>query len=129
LAHKSTLDDVRDEKLRSKTAALLLVGINLKDLGIDFDGLVRCCELLKLSKGVFVIVHLRKMLPGLTKEFVGKLQQLAAAHKAIVDALTKLLPSSSSADEILPTLIYLKRWIKTKLLTILIPSGGHVTSV
>ncbi|KAJ5215202.1 uncharacterized protein N7498_001609 [Penicillium cinerascens] len=30
----------------------------------------------------------------------------AAAHKAIVDALTKLLPSSSSADEILPTLIY-----------------------
>ena len=31
--HKSTLDEVRDEKLRSKTAALALVGIGLKDLG------------------------------------------------------------------------------------------------
>ncbi|KAI9875607.1 MAG: hypothetical protein M1823_007439, partial [Watsoniomyces obsoletus] len=30
--HKSTLDEVRDEKLRSKTAALALVGIGLKDL-------------------------------------------------------------------------------------------------
>ena len=37
---------------------------------------------------------------------LGKLQQLAAAHKSIVDLLTALRQSSSSADEILPTLIY-----------------------
>ena len=37
---------------------------------------------------------------------LGKLQQLAAAHKNIVDLLTALHQSSSSADEILPTLIY-----------------------
>ncbi|KAK4697775.1 hypothetical protein P7C71_g361, partial [Lecanoromycetidae sp. Uapishka_2] len=37
---------------------------------------------------------------------LGKLQQLAAAHTCIVDLLTALRQSSSSADEILPTLIY-----------------------
>ena len=40
------------------------------------------------------------------KHPLGKLQQLAAAHKSIVDLLTALRQSSSSADEILPTLIY-----------------------
>jgi hypothetical protein len=37
---------------------------------------------------------------------LGKVQHLTAAHKSIVEALSKIFPSTSSADEILPTLIY-----------------------
>ncbi|KAJ5747494.1 uncharacterized protein N7511_009190 [Penicillium nucicola] len=104
--HKSTLDDVRDEKLRSKTAALLLVGINLKDLGIDLD--FDLIDEQKQDEANEFLAQARDCLAKMNdyKYPLGKLQQLAAAHKAIVDALTKLLPSSSSADEILPTLIY-----------------------
>ncbi|KAJ5655154.1 hypothetical protein N7507_007104 [Penicillium longicatenatum] len=104
--HKTTLDDVRDEKLRSKTAALLLVGINLKDLGIDID--LSAVEETKQQEANDYLAQAREFLEKMNehKYPLGKLQQLAAAHKAIVDALTKLLPSSSSADEILPTLIY-----------------------
>ncbi|KAJ5634968.1 uncharacterized protein N7484_008281 [Penicillium longicatenatum] len=104
--HKTTLDDVRDEKLRSKTAALLLVGINLKDLGIDID--LSAVEETKQQEANDYLAQARVFLEKMNeyKYPLGKLQQLAAAHKAIVDALTKLLPSSSSADEILPTLIY-----------------------
>lgn len=104
--HKSTLDDVRDEKLRSKTAALLLVGINLKDLGIDID--LETIDEQKQDEANEFLCQAREYLAKMNdyKYPLGKLQQLAAAHKAIVDALTKLLPSSSSADEILPTLIY-----------------------
>ncbi|OQE42210.1 hypothetical protein PENCOP_c004G05146 [Penicillium coprophilum] len=104
--HKSTLDDVRDEKLRSKTAALLLVGINLKDLGIDID--FEAIDEQKQDEANEFLCQAREYLAKMNdyKYPLGKLQQLAAAHKAIVDALTKLLPSSSSADEILPTLIY-----------------------
>ena len=36
----------------------------------------------------------------------GKLQELLAAHKTMVETLAQMFPSSSSADEILPTLIY-----------------------
>lgn len=104
--HKSTLDDVRDEKLRSKTAALLLVGINLKDLGIDID--LESIDEQKQDEANEFLAQAREFLAKMDdyKYPLGKLQQLAAAHKAIVDALTKILPSSSSADEILPTLIY-----------------------
>ncbi|CAG8063891.1 unnamed protein product [Penicillium olsonii] len=104
--HKSTLDDVRDEKLRSKTAALLLVGINLKDLGIEID--LESIEEQKQDEANEFLAQARECLAKMDdyKYPLGKLQQLAAAHKAIVDALTKILPSSSSADEILPTLIY-----------------------
>lgn len=104
--HKSTLDEVRDEKLRSKTAALLLVGINLKDLGIDLD--MSTISEDEQQEANDYLAQARESLEKMNdqKYPLGKLQQLAAAHKAIVDALTKLLPSSSSADEILPTLIY-----------------------
>lgn len=104
--HKSTLDDVRDEKLRSKTAALLLVDINLKDLGIDID--YESIDEQKQDEANEFLAQARECLAKMNdyKYPLGKLQQLAAAHKAIVDALTKILPSSSSADEILPTLIY-----------------------
>ncbi|CAI7623984.1 unnamed protein product [Penicillium manginii] len=104
--HKTTLDDVRDEKLRSKTAALLLVGIDLKDLGIDLDMSTIADE--KQQEANDCLAQARECLAKMNDQHypLGKLQQLAAAHKAIVDALTKLLPSTSSADEILPTLIY-----------------------
>lgn len=104
--HKNTLDEIRDEKLRSKTAALLLVGINLKDLGVDVDFTAVSDE--KQNQANDCLAQARECLAKMNDERypLGKLHQLAAAHKAIVDALTKLLPSSSSADEILPTLIY-----------------------
>ncbi|RMZ88436.1 hypothetical protein DV736_g4328, partial [Chaetothyriales sp. CBS 134916] len=106
--HKSTLDDVRDEKLRSKTAALALVGIGLKDLGIRLgDG--------DSNKATATLDHIQQSLApardGLARmnderSPLGKLQHLQAAHKAIVDTLCTIHPSGSSADEILPTLIY-----------------------
>ncbi|KAL3474899.1 hypothetical protein BJX99DRAFT_171905 [Aspergillus californicus] len=104
--HKSTLDEIRDEKLRSKTAALLLVGINLKELGVDIDISAVDEKNQKEAEDCFSTAcdYLTKM--NDEKYPLGKLRHLAAAHKAIVDALTKLLPSSSSADEILPALIY-----------------------
>lgn len=40
------------------------------------------------------------------KHPLGKIQHLTAAHKSIVEALSKIFPTTSSADEILPTLIY-----------------------
>lgn len=106
--HRSTLDEVRDEKLRSRTAALALVGIDLEDLGIKFE------ESSAKSKeviGAEVEKWIAKAREGLLKMNdaqypLGKLQHLVAAHKSIVDLLTSLHQSSSSADEILPTLIY-----------------------
>lgn len=106
--HRSTLDEVLDEKLRSRTAALALVGIGLDDLGI------------KLGKSnadneetidAQVEHWISKAREGLLKMNdakcpFGKLQHLAATHKNIVDLLTNLHQSTSSADEILPTLIY-----------------------
>ncbi|KAL1968588.1 hypothetical protein VTN77DRAFT_1798 [Rasamsonia byssochlamydoides] len=102
--HKSTLDEVRDEKLRSKTAALSLLGIGLKDLGIE----VPTTDEEKQEEADRRLSAARESLMKMNDEGypLGKLQHLISAHKSIVDALTILLPSSSSADEILPTLIY-----------------------
>jgi len=102
--HKSTLDEVRDEKLRSKTAALALVGIGLKDLGVETDS-----ESTKTLEDVQEsLTPARDGLARMTEEHypLGKLQHLTAAHKAIVDTLYSIHPSSASADDILPTLIY-----------------------
>lgn len=104
--HKSTLDEIRDEKLRSKTAALLLVGINLRELGIDID--ISAVDEQSQKDADECFSTARDYLSRMDEEKypLGKLRHLAASHKAIVDALTKLLPSSSSADELLPALIY-----------------------
>ncbi|CRG86786.1 hypothetical protein PISL3812_03798 [Talaromyces islandicus] len=102
--HKSTLDEVRDEKLRSKTAALSLLGIGLKDLGIELPETDEGKEAEASSRLGPARECLSKM--NEAKYPLGKLQCLKSAHKAIVDTLTTLLGSSSSADEILPTLIY-----------------------
>ena len=103
--HRSTLDEVRDEKLRSRTAALALVGIGLRDLGIDFTTsgyLTGPSQVEKWrSKAGDCLLGMND-----AKFPLGKLQHLAAAHKSVVDLLTELHHSSSSADEILPTLIY-----------------------
>ena len=103
--HRATLDEIRDEKLRSRTAALALVGIGLQDLGIKFE------QQPSNSDDIQIEDWISKARDGLlrmndAKYPQGKLQQLAAAHKIIVDLLTALHQSSSSADEILPTLIY-----------------------
>ncbi|KAL1952537.1 hypothetical protein VTO42DRAFT_5070 [Malbranchea cinnamomea] len=102
--HRSTLDEVRDEKLRSRTAALSLVGIKMKDLGVNLptsrEGLTTDVSSLLADARDSIMKMNAERYP------LGKLQHLIAAHKAIVDTLTKLFPSSSSADEILPTLIY-----------------------
>ena len=99
--HRSTQDEERDEKLRSRTAALDVLGIQAGELGIEIghaqEDEVRGWlddardELLRMND---------------EKHPLGKLLHLKAAHKAIVDTLSRLHSSSSSADEILPTLIY-----------------------
>jgi hypothetical protein len=101
--HRSTLDEVEDEKLRSKTAALSLVGIGLKDLGIELE------EAGEKEHGLYDLLgRARESLARMSEDKfpLGKLKHLTAAHKAIVDALSNIHQSSSSADEILPTLIY-----------------------
>ena len=109
--HRSTLDEVRDEKLRSRTAALSLVGIGLSELGVDINLALGDTETSVWSRenqvrGWFAAA--RDNLIGMNDEKypLGKLQHLAAAHKSVVDVLSKMQTSSSSADEILPTLIY-----------------------
>jgi hypothetical protein len=108
--HRSTQDEAQDEKLRSKTAALSVVGIGLTDLGIDLgqesnekpdatenkEKEVR--EWLEESREELIAMNDQKY-P------LGKLQHLKAAHKSIVDTLSHFHPSSS-ADEIMPMLIY-----------------------
>ena len=108
--HKSTLDEVRDEKLRSRTAALALVGIGLPDLGVTLDKAVLNDGSTLLPDGNIeqYVCKARDELIAMNNVQwpLGKLQHLARAHKSIVDLLTNLHQSSSSADEILPTLIY-----------------------
>ncbi|EEA20976.1 hypothetical protein EYB25_008452 [Talaromyces marneffei] len=102
--HKSTMDEVRDEKLRSKTAALSLLGMGLRDLGIEVPEANEEKEKEANTRLSAAGDDLKKMNDAHYP--LGKLQHLISAHKAIVDALTTLLGSSSSADEILPALIY-----------------------
>jgi hypothetical protein len=108
--HRSTQDEAQDEKLRSKTAALSVVGIGLTDLGIDLGQ--------ESSGNLDATVNkereVREWLEDAREELIamnderyplGKLQHLKAAHKSIVDTLSHFHPSSS-ADEIMPMLIY-----------------------
>lgn len=102
--HKNTLDEVRDEKLRSKQAALALVGIGLKDLGIEVgeqavNGEETVREWLAPARDELALMD-QDHYP------LGKLRHLEFAHKSIVDTLSRFHPSSSSADEILPTMIF-----------------------
>lgn len=109
--HRSTDDEERDHKLRSRTAALSLVGIGLKELLMTGDDLTE--EERKKTKEKEP--EIREWLSAARQDIMkmndekyplGKVQHLTAAHKSIVEALSKIFPSTSSADEILPTLIY-----------------------
>jgi hypothetical protein len=109
--HRSTDDEERDQKLRSRIAALSLVGIGLKELLAGADDIPNDIR----QKTVDEQDHIRDLLAGargniqdMDKERhpLGKLHCLTAAHKSIVETLSQLFPASSSADEILPTLIY-----------------------
>lgn len=108
--HRSSQDEAQDEKLRSKTAALSVVGIGLVDLGVDL-GIESSKEPDAAEKRE---LEVREWLEGARKELIamndekyplGKLNHLKAAHKGIVDTLSHFHPSSS-ADEIMPMLIF-----------------------
>ncbi|RYO85150.1 hypothetical protein DL766_007339 [Monosporascus sp. MC13-8B] len=108
--HRSTQDEAQDDRLRSKTAALGLVGIGPADLGVDLGELPsddpdalgkkneEIREYLAQARKDLVIMN-EKRYP------LGKLNYLKACHKSIVDTLSHFHPSSS-ADEIMPMLIY-----------------------
>jgi hypothetical protein len=109
--HRSTDDEERDQKLRSRTAALNLVGIGLKELLVNADDVTEEIRDRTAEKEPEIKEWLSAARVDLHKmdeeEYpLGKLQHLTAAHKSIVEALSKIFPASSSADEILPTLIY-----------------------
>ncbi|KAI0399923.1 hypothetical protein F4802DRAFT_587242 [Xylaria palmicola] len=108
--HRSTQDEAQDDKLRSKTAALAVVGIGPADLGVDLgepseegpEALAKKNAEIKES-----LEQARKDLILMSQKRypLGKLNCLKAAHKSIVDTLSYFHPSSS-ADEIMPMLIY-----------------------
>jgi len=109
--HRSTDDEERDHKLRSRTAALSLVGIGLKELLMTGEEMTEE----ERNKAKEKEPEIREFLSAARKDItkmnhekypLGKLSHLTAAHKSIVDALSKIFPATSSADEILPTLIY-----------------------
>ncbi|KAL1902519.1 hypothetical protein Sste5346_000961 [Sporothrix stenoceras] len=108
--HRTTQDEAQDEKLRSKTAALDLVGISPADLGVDLgvpaDASPEAVAT-RLKEVREWLEPARKQLVqmGQTHYPLGKLNRLKAAHKSIVDTLAHFHPSSS-ADEIMPMLIY-----------------------
>ena len=107
--HRSTTDEEKDEKLRSKTAALSVVGIGLNDLDVDLGQATKDPVAMQTREK-----EVRAWLEGARDELMamsnekyplGKLVHLKAAHKSIVDTLSHFHPSSS-ADEIMPMLIY-----------------------
>ncbi|KAF2019540.1 hypothetical protein BU24DRAFT_386483 [Aaosphaeria arxii CBS 175.79] len=109
--HRSADDEERDQKLRSRTAALSLVGIGLKELLMSAEELTEE----ERSKTKDREGEIKDWLSSAREDIqkmdneqypLGKLHHLTAAHKSIVEALSKIFPASSSADEILPTLIY-----------------------
>ena len=102
--HNSTLDEVRDEKLRSKTASLSLINIGLKELGVDIEqGITKSEDDIRDD-----LSSARESLALMNNEKypLGKLKHLNAAHKSVVEILGTIKSGSASADDILPTLIF-----------------------
>ncbi|KAJ2905171.1 hypothetical protein MKZ38_006077 [Zalerion maritima] len=105
--HHSTQDEAQDAKLRSKTAALDMVRIGPLELGVDLGE--------ETPEGAAKkVLEVREHLEAARKEMVlmnqkryplAKLHHLKTAHKEIVDTLSHFHPSSS-ADEIMPMLIF-----------------------
>lgn len=108
--HRSTQDEAQDDKLRSKTAALALVGIGLADLGVETGEVTPSTPESAADKEKDVREWLGQARADLTRMGessypLGKLNNLKAAHKSIVNTLAHFHPSAS-ADEIMPMLIY-----------------------
>ncbi|GAP87465.1 putative vacuolar protein sorting-associated protein 9b [Rosellinia necatrix] len=108
--HRSTQDEAQDDKLRSKTAALAVVGIGPADLGVDLGESPEDGPEVLAKKNEEISEHLEQarkdlILMNQKRYPLGKLNCLKAAHKSIVDTLSYFHPSSS-ADEIMPMLIY-----------------------
>lgn len=108
--HRTTHDEAQDEKLRSKTAALAMVGISPADLGVDY-GPEAARDPAVAKK---VTEQMRESLQEARRDMVkmgearyplAKANHLKAAHKSIVETLADVHPSAS-ADEIMPMLIY-----------------------
>ncbi|KAK3322446.1 hypothetical protein B0H66DRAFT_601897 [Apodospora peruviana] len=106
--HRTTQDEAQDDKLRSKTAALSVVGIGLVDLGVEIVSATDPEDVAKKQEDVKNwLEQARKELVLMNKSRypLGKLNHLKAAHKSIIDTLSHFHPSSS-ADELMPMLIY-----------------------
>ncbi|KAK3401052.1 hypothetical protein B0T20DRAFT_348081 [Sordaria brevicollis] len=108
--HHTTQDEAQDDKLRSKTAALAVVGIGPSDLGVDIGDIDKSDPEAVAKR----TEEVKEWLGGARKELIlmnqsryplGKLNHLKAAHKAIIDTLSHFHPSSS-ADELMPMLIF-----------------------
>lgn len=109
--HRTTDDEERDEKLRSRAAALAVIGISLKELlssAMSNTANLQSTTEQENSDAKERLTEARRFLEKMNHEKypLGKLNHLKAAHKSIVETLQQLFPSSSSADEVLPTLIY-----------------------
>ena len=109
--HRSTDDEERDQKLRSRIAALSLVGIGLRELlggAEDVPEDVRKTAVEEQGKIREMLSGVRDSVTAMTSEYypLAKLQHLSAAHQSLVETLSQIFPATSSADEILPTLIY-----------------------
>lgn len=109
--HRTTDDEERDEKLRSRAAALAVVGISLKELlssALSDSADLHATPEPESADVKERLTEARMCLERMNQEKypLGKLNHLKAAHKSIVETLQQLFPSSSSADEVLPTLIY-----------------------
>ncbi|KAL1843773.1 hypothetical protein VTJ49DRAFT_7483 [Mycothermus thermophilus] len=108
--HRSTQDEANDAKLRSKTAALSVVGIGPVDLGVDL-GIPAESDVEAAAKKQNEVrewlepARTELALMSQARYPLGKLNHLKAAHKSIIDTLSHFHPSSS-ADELMPMLIY-----------------------
>ncbi|KAK0748771.1 hypothetical protein B0T21DRAFT_277804 [Apiosordaria backusii] len=107
--HRSTQDEAQDAKLRSKTAALAVVDIGPIDLGVELGTPEDDPEAAAKKTA-----EVKEWLEGARKELtlmsqarypLRKINHLKAAFKSIIDTLAHFHPSSS-ADELMPMLIY-----------------------
>ncbi|KAK3301946.1 uncharacterized protein B0T15DRAFT_541537 [Chaetomium strumarium] len=107
--HRSTQDEAQDAKLRSKTAALAVVGIGPADLGVELgtadDDEEAAAKKQEEVKEWLDQARKELVLMSQSRYPLGKLNHLKAAHKSIIDTLSHFHPSSS-ADELMPMLIY-----------------------
>lgn len=133
--HRSTQDEAQDDKLRSKAQALSVVGIDLRDLGVDLGPtreeakqmMTERPEELKKKLGDTPsldethkvlreerVMEMREKLENARKALVlmhetryplGKIHHLKETVRCMLDALARFHPKAS-ADEIMPMMIY-----------------------